>query len=125
MQLCTYLCCSCTVEEAEERVTDGLKVYHDTLLAHGVSGYSFESLNRDFDNAIWHALTLGTFSAKMVPDIEAAGMAAPEGSPEREEALTMVKNLTALFKMMSDRAHNLTKIRPGAFTPSHFQTPGY
>ena len=56
---------------------------------------------------------------------QAAGMAAAEGSSEREEALAMVKNLTNLFKLMSDRAHNLTKFRPGAFTPSHFQAPGY
>ena len=58
------------MEQAEQRVTDGLKAYHDTLVAQGVSGYSFESLNRDFDNAIWHALSLATFAAKMVPDIE-------------------------------------------------------
>ena len=122
--ICNYMACSFTPEQMKDRVTQGMKIYHDTLVANGVSNYSWEEFNKDFDNAIWHALSLATFGGKMVSDVRAGAMSHPEGSEERAEGLRMVDNMVALFKMVSDRAHFLAEWRQ-AYTPTHFSVKGY
>ena len=58
--------CSCTEEQMKARVELGLRTYHETLLAEGVATYSFDELNRDFNQATWHACTIPCFGGKML-----------------------------------------------------------
>lgn len=118
--LATYLGCSCREEQMAERVDTGLRVYHETLVASGVTTYSWEQFNADFNDAIACPALIGSFCGKMVSDVTAGAMAAPEGSQDRKDALTMADNMKALFTMMSSRVKTLIEHR-NAWYPTNFQ----
>jgi hypothetical protein len=122
--LCVHLTCSNTEEQAKTYTPLALKLYHETLVECGVTTYSVEQMNQDFDNAVWHAAMLPAMGGKIVPDIEAGAMAEPEGSKERTDGLTMVKNLNDLFLQMASRAANMAELR-NAWSPQGFTVPGY
>jgi hypothetical protein len=122
--LCTHLTISPTEEQAKTYVGLGLKVYHETLVECGVTTYSVEQMNQDFDNAVWHTSMLCAMGGKIVPDIEAGAMAHPEGSDARAEGLTMVKNLNDTFTLFGKRAAHMAELR-GAWSPDGFTVPGY
>ena len=109
--LAVYLACSCTEEQQAERVSNGLKIYYDTLVANGLSSYTWEQFNKDFDAALALPATIGSFSGKMVRDVMAGAMAAPEGSEDRKNALAMVEGLKFIFGAISSRTKKLVSAR--------------
>lgn len=122
--LCTHLAISLTEEQAKTYVALGLRLYHETLVECGVTTYSVEQMNKDFDNAVWHTSMMCAMGGKIVPDIEAGAMAHPEGSEARAEGMTMTKNLNDTFTLFGKRAANLAELRE-AWDPEGFTVPGY
>ena len=95
--------CSCKVEQMEARVEVGLKAYYDALVANGVTTYSWEDLQTDFNTAIWHAVCFPCFAGKMLDNVRGAAEAAESGSEAEKEALTMIDNMTQIFNDMAER----------------------
>lgn len=122
--LAIFFGCSCTEEQMGPRVEVGLRTYHETLLAEGVTTYSFDELNRDFDRATWHATTIPCFGGKMLKGVRETAAAATSGSPAETEALAMQDNLTKLFTSMAARTKSLVELR-NAYSCAPFVVPGY
>eukprot|EP01052_Picozoa_sp_SAG31_P058552 SAG31_NODE_17952_length_652_cov_0.746835_1_plen_58_part_01 len=49
-----------------DRVASGLRVYYDTLCASGVTTYSWEEMNKDFNLGVWHGTMSCLFGGAMV-----------------------------------------------------------
>ena len=112
-----YFLFSCTEEQLDERTTEGIKAYWDTLVANGVKDYSWEDANTDFNNGVWHAVMSTMMGLGFLPGIEAGAMAHPEGSPERAAGLQMVEQLGSKFKVWGGRGAKLAEVRK-AWTPT-------
>jgi hypothetical protein len=86
-------------------------VYHDTLVANGVSTYTWEQCNADFNDAIWTSACCATFGGKMVATFKAQAEAAAPGSPEQAESTMMAENMGNLFVQVASRCHKLAEVR--------------
>jgi hypothetical protein len=115
--------CSCTCEQMEARVAVGLKAYHDQLVQCGVSTYSFDECNTDFDTAIWHAVCFPCFAGKILDGLRTQVAAAEDGSAAETEAKAMVANLTQIFGDMAKRSKTLVELRD-AYTSAPFTVAG-
>eukprot|EP01043_Picozoa_sp_COSAG02_P046070 COSAG02_NODE_4277_length_5558_cov_8.385968_5_plen_275_part_00 len=122
--LACFFGCSCTEEQMKARVELGLRTYHETLLAEGVATYSFDELNRDFNQATWHACTIPCFGGKMLKGVRETAAAAAPGSAAHTEALAMQDNLTKLFNNMGARTKALVELR-NAYSSAPFAVPGF
>jgi hypothetical protein len=84
---------------------------HFPQVASGVSTYTWEQCNADFDNATWLPAVISCFGYGMCNNIRAGAMAAPEGSPEREGGLAMVAGLEGLCDSLVQSAFETVTLR--------------
>jgi len=106
-----FFSCSATPEQMEDRVGRGLKKYHDTLVAEGVSTYTWEQCNADFNDAVWHPVCMSCFGGKIANDMDDTMETSEPGSTAYEEAKTMKHNIITMFNQIATRAKTLVELR--------------
>jgi hypothetical protein len=116
-----FLGASCTVESMPAMADLALKTYHETLLAHGVTTYSYADMEADFDLAVWIIPNWMCAASGIVGGIK-AGIDAAETDEERTKGETMLTNIMKLIVTFSSRAEALMNLR-NAFENPPFDAP--
>ena len=93
-------------------------MYHDTIVANGITSYSLEALNRDFDNAIWATASALGFGGNILNNTKKQRDAAEEGSEERKQAEAIIEALSTNVKMLGERIMKALELRPNAWSPT-------
>merc|ERR1711924_62412 len=98
-----------------------LKVYHDTLVANGVTTYSEADMHADFDNGMWIGPVWMCAVASMIANLEDQ---AENGEDEdtRARATTFMESLMALAVRAATRSHKMIELR-GGYDKTPFPAP--